>query len=57
MTIHNFRWLLHSLLFLHSKCVLLRHARAAAKAAAKAARSNTDNDSVSSGSPMSVDSD
>ncbi|KAH6871168.1 hypothetical protein BKA70DRAFT_1131113 [Coprinopsis sp. MPI-PUGE-AT-0042] len=53
MTIHNFNWLLHSLLFLHSKRVLQRRARKAAKAAAASA----DNDSASSGSDMSVDSD
>ncbi|KAH6902652.1 hypothetical protein BKA70DRAFT_1434983 [Coprinopsis sp. MPI-PUGE-AT-0042] len=53
MTIHNFNWLLHSLLFLHSKRVLQRCARKAARAAAASA----DNDSASSGSDMSVDSD
>ncbi|KAH6873783.1 hypothetical protein BKA70DRAFT_1379064 [Coprinopsis sp. MPI-PUGE-AT-0042] len=53
MTIHNFNWLLHSLLFLHSKCVLQRCVWKAARAAAARA----DNDSASSGSDMSVDSD
>ena len=44
MTLHNFNWFLHAILFLHAKKVLVRQEKKAAKAAQHQAEDDTDSE-------------